>query len=348
MRLNLSRFFRATGVVLVLVAGGLVVNALHTAHEAGWLNVGQRATLDLSAVVRPGSVQASLLTGMLGVQDHPVLIEVVGWLVYVIPVGSYVAWPPGKAPARATLARVALVTGGALAVAAVLLAVLAPSRPVISPVTAGDGGQAQVLDRNGDGATVRASIGAAPVRDFAARRTSAETHAGLATDVYQATTSVSATATPGTISLTEIARRNGGRLPLGVRADTEPASIPISVQDTTRTTFWIEPQTARVVDVESVQTSTTTARLSIGPVLLAGTPIATSGWPASAVTTAVEQARADVSAVDRHGLVIGNAVAFGVVAVVAWAVGLGLLLAGSRDRRGLVTASDSTAEPVRG
>ncbi len=115
IRLNLSRFFRATGLVLVLVAGGLVVNALHTAHEAGWLNMGQQATLDLSGVVRPGSVQASLLTGMLGVQDHPVLIEVIGWLVYVIPVGIYVAWPPGKGLARLTLARIALVTGGALA-----------------------------------------------------------------------------------------------------------------------------------------------------------------------------------------------------------------------------------------
>jgi len=114
VRLNLSRFFRATGLVLVLVAGGLIVNALRTAHEAGWLNLGQQATLDLSAVVRPGSIQASLLTGMLGVQNHPALIEMVGWLVYVIPVGIYVAWPPGKAFARATLARVALVTGGVL------------------------------------------------------------------------------------------------------------------------------------------------------------------------------------------------------------------------------------------
>jgi high-affinity iron transporter len=42
VRLNLSRFFRATGVVLVLVAGGLVVNALHTAHEAGWLTSGNK------------------------------------------------------------------------------------------------------------------------------------------------------------------------------------------------------------------------------------------------------------------------------------------------------------------
>ena len=159
---------------------------------------------------------------------------------------------------------------------------------------------------------------------------------------------MSATPTPGTISLAELARRNGGRLPLGVRADTEPASIPISVQETTRTTFWIEPQTARVVDVESAQTLTTTAQLAIGPVLLAGTPTATSSWPASAVTGAVDQARADVSATDRHGLVIGNAVAFGVVAVVAMAVGLGLLLAGWRDRRSLVGAPVSTAEPIRG
>ena len=41
VRVNLSRFFRATGFVLVLVAAGLVVNALHTAHEAGWLDIGQ-------------------------------------------------------------------------------------------------------------------------------------------------------------------------------------------------------------------------------------------------------------------------------------------------------------------
>ena len=31
------RFFRITGVVLVLVAAGLVSSAVHTAHEAGWL-----------------------------------------------------------------------------------------------------------------------------------------------------------------------------------------------------------------------------------------------------------------------------------------------------------------------
>ena len=96
VRINLSKFFRATGLVLVFVAAGIVVNALHTAHEAGWLNSGQAGTVDLTWLVRPGSVQASLLTGMLGLQQRPVVIEVIGWLVYLVPVGVFVAWPPGR------------------------------------------------------------------------------------------------------------------------------------------------------------------------------------------------------------------------------------------------------------
>src|ERR1700753_2218260 len=73
VKLNLSKFFRFTGIVLTFVAAGLVVSALHTAHEAGWLMFGQQSTVDLSALVSPGSVQAALLTGMLGIQPHPVL-----------------------------------------------------------------------------------------------------------------------------------------------------------------------------------------------------------------------------------------------------------------------------------
>ena len=41
VRLNLARFFRITGLVLVVVAAGLVMTAFHTANEAGWLTAGQ-------------------------------------------------------------------------------------------------------------------------------------------------------------------------------------------------------------------------------------------------------------------------------------------------------------------
>ena len=142
VRLNLSKFFRITGVVLVLVAAGLVVNAFHTAHEAGWLDAGQGPVADLTWLVQPGTVQASLLTGMLGLQPHPVTIELVGWLVYLIPVGLYVAWPPGRRVPTTAAVRGGLATGAVLALGAVLLTVPAPSAPAAHPVTTAGGATA--------------------------------------------------------------------------------------------------------------------------------------------------------------------------------------------------------------
>jgi high-affinity iron transporter len=96
VKLNLTRFFKATGAVLILVAAGLVMTALHTAHEAGWLLFGQAQALDLTAVVRPGSIAASLFTGVLGIQPQPVFIEVLGWLLYLAPMALYLLLPSRK------------------------------------------------------------------------------------------------------------------------------------------------------------------------------------------------------------------------------------------------------------
>ena len=38
VHINLTRFFRVTGLILVFVAAGLLATSLHTAHEAGWFN----------------------------------------------------------------------------------------------------------------------------------------------------------------------------------------------------------------------------------------------------------------------------------------------------------------------
>jgi high-affinity iron transporter len=95
VRLNLARFFRATGLVLVVVAAGLVMTAFHTAAEAGWLTVGQAPAFDLSWLVRPGTPVSSLLTGVLGIQPFPVWIEVIAWLAYLVPMMVIVAWPSG-------------------------------------------------------------------------------------------------------------------------------------------------------------------------------------------------------------------------------------------------------------
>jgi high-affinity iron transporter len=99
VRLNLSRFFTITGLVLVLVAAGLLATAAHTAHEAGWVDFGQAQAVDLSWLVRPGTVLASILTGVLGLQARPTVIEVVVWFAYLVPMALYVLWPTIRPPA---------------------------------------------------------------------------------------------------------------------------------------------------------------------------------------------------------------------------------------------------------
>jgi high-affinity iron transporter len=104
VKLNMARFFKITGAVLVVVAAGLLMTAAHTAHEAGWLNFGQQRAANLSWLVQPGTPISSLVTGMLGIQPYPTAIEVAVWALFLVPMLAYVLWPTGRrtrgAPAR--------------------------------------------------------------------------------------------------------------------------------------------------------------------------------------------------------------------------------------------------------
>ncbi len=105
VRINLTRFFRVTGLILVFVAAGLLATAAHTAHEAGWINGLQGQALDLTWLVQPGTVTGSLLTGMLGLQPQPTMIEVIVYVAYAVPMGLYVIWPARFRRWRRTPAR---------------------------------------------------------------------------------------------------------------------------------------------------------------------------------------------------------------------------------------------------
>lgn len=107
VRINLTRFFRVTGLILVFVAAGLLATSLHTAHEAGWFNGLQSQAIDLGWLVQPGTVSGSLLTGMLGLQPAPTVGEAAIYLLYAVPMALYVLWPdrlrmrPARARGRA-------------------------------------------------------------------------------------------------------------------------------------------------------------------------------------------------------------------------------------------------------
>jgi len=121
VRVNLARFFRFTGIVLVFVAAGLASTAVHTAHEAGWFNGLQARAVDLTWLVGPGTVRGSLITGMFGLQPQPTVGEALAWLLYAVPMVLFVVWPyrwrlrrrraSGVVVAGATLLLVAVLAG---------------------------------------------------------------------------------------------------------------------------------------------------------------------------------------------------------------------------------------------
>jgi high-affinity iron transporter len=302
VRLNLSKFFRATGLVLVLVAAGLVVTALHTAHEAGWLNTGQGATVDLTWLVRPDSVQASLLTGMLGVQAHPVVIEIAGWLAYLIPVGLYVGWPPGRAiPRRRVMtALAATVVAAGVATSAVVAAM--PSGPRSRPVTAAGAVSAQVLSHQADHAVVRLTgLGVSPaaIRMTLAGSVSRD---GLSVDRFAATSSEPAAASSGppTLTASAIARLNGGRLPLGLAAGAA-ARVAVSYVAATAVQVLVEPTTFRVVNATATATVSAQAHAAVGTIPL-DKPVSVhrTALPPAAVAASLAAANRDQQRIDQR------------------------------------------------
>ena len=100
--LNVARFFRATALVLVVSAAGIAMATVHSGNAAGWITFGQTPQYDLSWLAPPGSVLSSFTTGMFGLQPYPVLIEVIAWIAYFVPMTAVVLWPKRSKAGPAT------------------------------------------------------------------------------------------------------------------------------------------------------------------------------------------------------------------------------------------------------
>lgn len=84
-RLDLRRFFRWTGVLILFVAAGLLAGALRSAHEAGLWNHLQSTAYDLSETLPLDSLAGTLLAGLFGYRDAPSVGELILYLAYLVP-----------------------------------------------------------------------------------------------------------------------------------------------------------------------------------------------------------------------------------------------------------------------
>ena len=233
VKLNLSRFFTITGVFLVFVAAGLVISALRSAHEAGWLVIGQQTTVDLSWLAPRGSMQAALITGVLGMPADPRVVELLGWALYLVPMLALSLWPQRFRPSGAGVPRTYFGIAAGLGIAAVVLAIAVPagaSATVPSSAPLSDGGTA-VFHRTGDAARLTVTGNDSAVYRFGG--SSATVHDG-ADRMWTTTATTHPTDQGSTLTLEGLMTLTGGRVPVGIDPTTAPGPYTATWTATSR------------------------------------------------------------------------------------------------------------------
>jgi high-affinity iron transporter len=297
VRINLGRFFRISGVFLVLIAAGLVLSALRTAHEAGWVVIGQQQVLDLSSWMPTGSVVSAIVTGMFGIPTDPRLVEVLGWLCYAIPVLAAFLWPPRWAASRAAKRRLLGWGAAGLTAAAAALVLLVPAGgtgvpgPTRTAVLESGGevtltlgpvdGQSRPLTIASGGSTSTVPLVPAGQQDVD----------GVTLDVWQAKVPADPGQTVDQVTLGELAALTGGRLPVGLNANRTPG--PFTARWAASTAYNVLAAGDSLISADAV--STRTATLDGG-----GLPTAKTvgvGSPGSGWSTPEQETAAGAAAV---------------------------------------------------
>ncbi len=83
VKINLGSFFRWTGLLLVIVAAGILSYGLHDLQEAAFLPGLNSLAFDISHVIAPGSWYATLLRGIFNFTPATTVLQAVAWVSYV-------------------------------------------------------------------------------------------------------------------------------------------------------------------------------------------------------------------------------------------------------------------------
>ena len=106
LKINLGLFFRYTGILLIIVAAGILAYGIHDLQEAGFLPGLNNLAFDVSAAVPPDSWYGTLLKGIFNFSPNTTWLQAVAWVLYVgivLPLFlrpvKVASTPPSPAPA---------------------------------------------------------------------------------------------------------------------------------------------------------------------------------------------------------------------------------------------------------
>ena len=93
VRINLSVFFRWTGIALVVVAAGILSYGIHDLQEAAFLPGLDRLAFDVSGAVPPDSWYGVLLKGTVNFTPNTTWLQAVAWTLYTATVLTFFLRP---------------------------------------------------------------------------------------------------------------------------------------------------------------------------------------------------------------------------------------------------------------
>ncbi|MGG8406474.1 iron uptake transporter permease EfeU [Streptomyces sp. 12297] len=93
LRINLAKFFRWTGAMLVVVAAGVLAYGIHDLQEADLLPGLHSLAFDISTTIPPDSWYGTLLKGVFNFQPDPTVLQVIVWGLYLMPVMGFFLTP---------------------------------------------------------------------------------------------------------------------------------------------------------------------------------------------------------------------------------------------------------------
>ena len=96
-KVPLRQFFRSTGVLLLLMAAGLLAYGIHELHEAGWIPPVIEHVWDTNHILNEKGGPGSFAKALFGYNGNPSLVEVTAYVIYLSTIVFFLKQTPKAA-----------------------------------------------------------------------------------------------------------------------------------------------------------------------------------------------------------------------------------------------------------
>ena len=99
IRINLAKFFKYTGIFLIVVAAGILSYGIGALQTVGWLPGLSAKAFDISTWFNWSSWYGEVIQGIFNITPTPTVLQLTAWLAYLVIVLT-IFLRPTKAPAK--------------------------------------------------------------------------------------------------------------------------------------------------------------------------------------------------------------------------------------------------------